>query len=327
MTVSRLTLAADDGLIAIPSSGTIAVYRPDAALDLSALPRDRTIVVHSFRPIHDLWKGRGWTVAAQDAPEATMSIVALPRSKAHARAMIAEACAKTDGVVVVDGQKTEGIDSLYKDVRKRVSVVATLTKAHGRLFAFTASDGFADWADAPTKVEEFTTKPGVFSAEKLDQGSKALVAALPDKLPKQVADLGAGWGYLSQRILAIQGIETLDLVEAEERALDCARLNVTDPRARFHWEDATTHAPSEPYQMVVMNPPFHTGRSGDPDIGRGFIMAAARMLTPQGRLLMVANRHLPYEAVLSERFKVVDELGGTPGFKVLMASRPSRVKG
>ncbi len=48
------------------------------------------------------------------------------------------------------------------------------------------------------------------------------------------------------------------------------------------------------------------------------------MLKPTGRLIMVANRHLPYEQELSSRFAQVEDLGGTPGFKVLAAAKPRR---
>ena len=49
---------------------------------------------------------------------------------------------------------------------------------------------------------------------------------------------------------------------------------------------------------MIMNPPFHQGRAAEPDLGAAFIAAAARILKPHGRLMMVANRQLPYEAAL-----------------------------
>jgi 16S rRNA (guanine1207-N2)-methyltransferase len=39
---------------------------------------------------------------------------------------------------------------------------------------------------------------------------------------------------------------------------------------------------------------------------------------------MVANRHLPYESALSDRFAAVKELDGTGAFKLFQASRPKR---
>jgi 16S rRNA (guanine1207-N2)-methyltransferase len=60
--------------------------------------------------------------------------------------------------------------------------------------------------------------------------------------------------------------------------------------------------PTEPYDAILSNPPFHTGRRADPGLGRAFISAAARMLKPSGKFIMVANRHLPYEDALKDAF-------------------------
>lgn len=111
-------------------------------------------------------------------------------------------------------------------------------------------------------------------------------------------------------------------MEAEHAALEAARRNVTDPRARFTWGDATVARP-EPVNHVVMNPPFHPARAADPALGAAFIAAAAASLTPSGSLWMVANRHLPYEAALAAEFGRVEELpGGDTRFKLIHASKP-----
>ncbi len=73
---------------------------------------------------------------------------------------------------------------------------------------------------------------------------------------------------------------------------------------------------------AVTNPPFHTGRTGTPELGQAFIRAAARMLKPKGRLWLVANRHLPYEQALEEAFASQQTVEQTAGFKVIRAERP-----
>lgn len=303
--------------------------RPPAGFDIAALPRDRLTVCHSFWPDCDFWQAMGLPVAATPKAGAGVAVVVVPRSKTLARGLIAQACA-TARLVVVDGQKTDGTDSLWREVRGRLGDVPGLTKAHGRLFWFPASTIFDDWAvPAPQRGPDgFLTQPGVFSEGGQDRGSQLLAQALPAKLPPRLADLGAGWGYLAAVALTRAGIGSIDLVEAEALALDCARHNVTDPRARFVWADATRHAPDAPYDGIVMNPPFHAGRAADPTLGRAFIAAAARMLAPSGQLWMVANRHLPYEAALRETFRVVSELvpatGADGAFKLFHASRPLR---
>jgi 16S rRNA (guanine1207-N2)-methyltransferase len=152
----------------------------------------------------------------------------------------------------------------------------------------------------------------------------ALAAALPARLGPRVADLGAGWGYLSRAILAREGVAEVHLIEADHAALACARANITDPRARFHWADAIAFTPDAPFDAVVTNPPFHVTRAASPDLGRGFIDAARRMLTPRGDLWLVANRHLPYEGALRAAFREVTEMGADPAFKVFHASHPIR---
>jgi len=139
-----------------------------------------------------------------------------------------------------------------------------------------------------------------------------------------LADLGAGWGYLSRHLLTREKIRELHLIEADFAALDCARKNVTDPRAHFHWADATRFTPDQPFDGIITNPPFHTTRKADPDIGRAFITAAAGMLTPSGQMYLVANRHLPYERTLADCFRHVEEISGDNAFKVLRATKPLR---
>jgi 16S rRNA (guanine1207-N2)-methyltransferase len=74
------------------------------------------------------------------------------------------------------------------------------------------------------------------------------------------------------------------------------------------------------YDFIVSTPPFHAQqRSERPDLGRAFIAAAADALRAGGRLLLVANRHLPYESELSARFDAVRTLAERDGFKVIDA--------
>ncbi|WP_170347356.1 class I SAM-dependent methyltransferase [Ruegeria atlantica] len=318
----RLELALQNGL---SLSSPLSVICPVPAHDLSALPNEAQ-VVQPFKPFHDHFAAQGFdTVPETDGP-CQDAIVFLPRAKALARAMIHLASSRARGVVVIDGAKTDGVDSILKDVRKRISVEGPLSKAHGKIFWFQADpQSFADWAAPKTQiVDGYHTAPGVFSADGIDPASAMLLKALPAKLGPRVADLGAGWGYLTAELLKRDTVKSVHLVEADHTALACARINASDPKSRFYWADAVTWSAPEPMDTIVMNPPFHTSRSADPALGQGFIAAAARNLTRNGTLWMVANRHLPYETTLNEHFARVDEAAGDNRFKVFEASRPRR---
>jgi 16S rRNA (guanine1207-N2)-methyltransferase len=324
----RLRLALDEEGLILPETGRIAVIAPSVEFDLSILPRDRVDVVQSFYPHYTAFSDLGYTCIPALGENNAACLICLPRNKQQARALIAQAEAATPGgLILIDGQKVSGIESVLRELRGRVQILGTVSKAHGKLIWFmTQGDCFADWAQptATKNKDGFHTVPGIFSADEIDPASALLVASLPQKLGGVVADMGAGWGYLSSQIFTRDSVEQVHLIEAEQIALDCARRNITDQRAEFHWADATTWTPAQTPDSVVMNPPFHIGRRGKPALGQAFIAAAAAVLGQSGHLWMVANRHLPYEAVLNDLFVKVEETPGTSKFKVLHAHRPVR---
>ncbi|WP_415921929.1 class I SAM-dependent methyltransferase [Tateyamaria sp. SN6-1] len=322
----RLPLALE--AVSLPADGRLAVLHPDIHADLSDLPRERVLIVSPLVMVCEAFRDRGYAVAAE-LPEDRFaaSIVCLTRARAEAQALIARAVAQTDGLVIIDGQKVDGADSMLKALRKRGEVSAPISKAHGKIYWITAAGDFADWEAGPAlHPDGFWTAPGVFSADGVDPASALLSDALPEAMVGTVADLGAGWGFLSAHVLT-RDVETVHLVEAHDMALQCARHNVTDPRAQFHWADATTWVPPTKVDAVVMNPPFHKSRAADPGLGRAFIAQAARILRPHGALWMVANRHLPYEDALDQAFAKVVDLDGDARFKLVRAEKPRQKPG
>jgi 16S rRNA (guanine1207-N2)-methyltransferase len=333
MPIHRLSAALASGAARLPPTGAILVLNPADPSVLADLPCERVLAVQPMRPDHDALSAAGHAVApaAPDDARFAGAVVFLPRSRTAARAAVARAVRlAAGGPVVVDGQKTDGIDSMLRDLRARGEVGEVLSKAHGKTFTLLPDPG-ADWpawesAAAPTAVGDgLLTAAGAFSADGPDPASVALAAALPLRLTGRVADLGAGWGYLSRAILARPEVAEVHLVEADHGVLDLARAGLgKDPRARFHWADATTFHDAPGFDAIVTNPPFHRGRAADPGLGRAFIRAAARLLRPSGVLFLVANRHLPYETALMETFTEVADLDPTQvgPFKLIRAARP-----
>ncbi len=330
MLAHRLSLALERKIVSLPENGKIAVVSPVAGTDLSALPRERTEVVsRSFR-VHQTFTGSGFRVVP--VPEGTyaMAILSLPRAKAAARAALAEIVPVTSGPTVIDGQKTDGVESLQRELGRRAVVGEVLVKAHGRMFAATGVD-CAGWNVAPRHVARpkggtYKIPPGAFSCDGIDTGSRALADALPDTMNGHVVDLGSGWGYLADAVLERADVASVDLVEDDLAALEAARANLDDVRARFHWADAQAFRPDPPADHVVTNPPFHVGRNADASIGQGFIRAAARMLSRKGTLWLVANRHLPYERTLVEAFRDVCTLGRHAEYKLFKATQPRPIR-
>jgi len=326
VTSTRLSLALADSV----PEGRFLVIGARAADDLAPLGPDRMVIQQRHFPDHHALAARGFDVTTQAEGRFEAALVFLPRAKPEARARIAEAaaCLSAGAPLWIDGQKTDGVDSILKELRDLAGIDEVHSKAHGKIFRLTLPAGDwlpAGWAARPNHVAPgFVTRPGVFSADGIDPGSALLARHLPERLPSRMVDLGAGWGWLAAQALSRPGVEVIHLVEADSAALQSARDNIADPRARFHWADARDVALADPVNGVIMNPPFHDGRDADPRLGAAFIASAARLLTGAGRLWMVANRHLPYEAALARHFAQVTETGGDARFKIIEASGARR---
>lgn len=176
-------------------------------------------------------------------------------------------------------------------------------------------------AGAPRLQGGLWTWPGVFSWKRVDPGSALLAANLPS-LAGEGADLGCGIGVLAHAVLASPRVERLHLIDIDRRAVECARRNIDDPRAAFAWADALQPQPGlADLDFVVCNPPFHQGGNEDRRLGQAFVRRAHAVLRRGGTLHLVANRHLPYEGVLSELFAGVTVRADSGGYKVLEARR------
>lgn len=162
------------------------------------------------------------------------------------------------------------------------------------------------------------TQPGVFSWDRDDPGTSLLLESLAP-LSGAGADLGCGTGPVAQAVLASPAVTRLELVDLDRRAIEAARRNVPDPRAVFHWADARSAlSPPATLDFVVMNPPFHEGGGAENrELGQDFIRAAHRLLRGGGTVRLVANRHLPYEAVMGSLLSRTEVKAERGGFKVL----------
>jgi len=330
MRSARFDIALRAGAVTLPDGGRVAVFAPQAGDDLSALAGAGCTVVTGFKPDFDHFATQGFAVvaSAEEAPLCDLAVVCLPRSKLAGRDLLARAAGRlaVGGRIAVDGQKTDGIGAVLKDLADLGAEFGeVISKAHGKLAVFAPPDGLAHWIAGPIAVEGgFVTRAGVFSADGPDPASHLLSAILPARLPARVADFGAGWGYLARAILDRDGVRSLDLIEADNAALECARRNITDPRASFHWADATQLRPALPWDAIVMNPPFHAARSPDAALGLGFIRNAHARLAAHGQLWLVANRQLPYTAPIRALFREVEEFGTDARFRLIRAAFPLR---
>ncbi len=165
----------------------------------------------------------------------------------------------------------------------------------------------------------YWSQPGLFGWDKVDTGSALLAKRLPPDLKGNGADFGCGYGYLTRQILAAHKLSSFTAIDADKRAVDCCVKN--NPDAKGVWTDLTQPWKEDPFDWIVMNPPFHLGKMTDSDIGAAFIRTAAGALKKGGHLYMVANRQLPYEEILVKHFAKMEIVEQAQGFKIIFAQK------
>ncbi|MDN6318743.1 MAG: class I SAM-dependent methyltransferase [Marinobacter sp.] len=169
--------------------------------------------------------------------------------------------------------------------------------------------------------------PAVFAREKLDIGTRLMLPHVesvvkPCQPDARVLDLACGNGVLGLSALAAKPNIDITFSDVSSQAVLSARRNIEaafpEAKASFVHADGLTGA-SEPFERIILNPPFHEGGVVGDHIALRLFEQASRGLSATGRLLMVGNRHLGYHRSLRRFFSQVRQLDANPKFVVFEA--------
>ena len=143
-----------------------------------------------------------------------------------------------------------------------------------------------------------------FAGTRVDDGTRALLRALPEAAPDAhtALDLGCGTGVLAAALAAARPELTVLATDQSAAAVASAEATAAATglggRIRVTRDDAAAGIPAGSVDLVVCNPPFHLGTAVVTAAADRLFAAAARVLRPGGELWAVYNNRLPHRAAL-----------------------------
>ena len=275
-------------------------------------------------------------VQAQETPQGPFEIVILRLPKSHAllRDQLQRLLPQlAPGALIIMPAMVKHIDSaVYQLLESLLGVLSTsLARKKARLI-FAANNTVAvaknlkaeeiHW-DLPSLGLSLQHFSGVFSRTKLDPGAQVLLHQFPQGPYQRVIDLGCGNGV--QAIAAAKKWPQCQVIGVDESYMSVASATINannngvGDRCKFRANDCLTDMDVQSADLIICNPPFHQERVVGDQIALRMFAQSAQVLTKEGELWVVGNRHLGYHAKLKRWFKRVEQVGTHPNFVVLKA--------
>ncbi len=171
-------------------------------------------------------------------------------------------------------------------------------------------------------VRDWVTYPGIFAADRIDEGTALLIGALP-ALPAdaKVLDYGCGSGVIAAAAQGHAPVIALDLLDNDAVALEAARENV--PGARLVLGAALADAGAARYDAILSNPPLHQGLAEDHAQLEQLIADAPKHLKAGGVLQIVVQRRIPLDRLFVKHFAGASVVAENSRYRVWRAQGSS----
>jgi len=265
----------------------------------------------------------------------------LPKGRAAWEQTVIDAAAvlRPGGDFFLAGANRAGIKSAARFVESVFGHVDTLAykggcrvvrAVKGPDTAIPSSD-YYEWRQVNAQVgpEQLTyiSKPGLFSWEQLDDGTRLLIEALQQhslRSDDSVLDIGCGSGVLT--LVAARQARTGSAlgVDVDVRAVEATRRTIELnglANASALLSDCGEAVVDRTFSAIVTNPPFHRAQATTYAIAEQIIRDAARLLRHRGRLYLVANAFLRYRPIIENAFGRATLLRQTNRYNVWYAEK------
>lgn len=258
-------------------------------------------------------------------------LIILPKAKQEVQYLLASLTPhlQQDASIVLVGEKKCGIKSASTLLAPYSSSVNTIDSARhcSVLFAqlnqpvkpFQQQQWIKTYPIHINNIKlQICSLPGVFSHGELDKGSELLLQNLPKEIHGSVLDFGCGAGVLACYLLSLYPDIEVDLVDINVYALASAKLSLQKNGLQGNVFPSNVFSElKQKYNLLLSNPPFHSGQKTDYSAAETFIKEATLHLKKTGKMTLVANKFLRYEPLLKDVFSTVTTIQENNKFKVI----------
>jgi len=165
---------------------------------------------------------------------------------------------------------------------------------------------------------------GVFAGASIDIGTRAMLGVL-DQAPtvRRAIDFGCGTGVLATALAQLQPGAEIVASDVSVSAVASARFTAEANSVRIETkrDDALSGEPDASADLIVLNPPFHSGAAVHSGTAMRMFEGAARVLRPGGELWTVWNSHLAYKHALRKAIGATREVSRTAKFTVTVSTK------
>lgn len=165
-----------------------------------------------------------------------------------------------------------------------------------------------------------------FAGTDLDVGTRFLLTFLDRMPPARAAiDLGCGTGAIAAAYARAHPEARLVASDRSAAATTSAEqtmiANGVAERVRVVRDDGLGSQPDGSADLVLLNPPFHSGNAVTDEIAPRLFADSARVLRPGGELWTVWNSHLRYRPQLERIVGTTRQIGRNASFTVTASVR------
>lgn len=167
-----------------------------------------------------------------------------------------------------------------------------------------------------------------FGGAKLDPGTRFLLSHLGGARPAvQAVDLGCGNGSIAAYLALIRPELRVIATDTSAAAVAATQATVAvndiGGRVMVVRDDGLAGRQDAGDELIVLNPPFHSGHTVHAGIALKLFAEAGRVLKPGGELWTVWNSHLQYRGALERLVGPTRQMARDPKFTVTVSTRRS----